>query len=54
MASGFHKPHVLIEDYDEYNKKMEQIFEDFEAKQKEGSVVSQVPEQEDEAKGVSV
>ena len=54
LASGFHKPHVLTEDYDKYNEKMEQMMEDFKAnkKEKDGSVVSQVPDQKEEAKGL--
>ena len=52
LASGFHKPHVLTEDYDKYNKKIEQMIEDCVAKNKDSSEISQAPEQEDEAKGV--
>lgn len=51
LASGFHKPHVLTEDYDKYNKKIEQMIEDCDAKNEDNSAVSQVPDQKDEAKG---
>lgn len=52
LASGFHKPHVLTEDYDKYNEKIEQMIEDFKAKQEDCPVASQVPDQREEAKGV--
>ena len=52
LASGFHKPHVLTEDYDKYNEKMEQMIEDFKAKQEDCPVASQVPDQREETKGV--
>lgn len=51
LASGFYKPHVLTEDYDKYNEKMKQMVEDFNAKQKDGPVASQVPDQGEEPKG---
>ena len=50
FATGHYKPHVLTEDYDEYNEKMKQMMEDF--KVKNDSVISQVPDQREEAKGV--
>ena len=52
FATGFYKPHVLTEDYDKYNKKIEQMIENFKAKQEADSAVSQVSDQKKEAKGV--
>ena len=52
FATGFYKPHVLTEDYDKYNKKIEQMIEDRVANNKDSSEISQAPEQEDEAEGV--
>ena len=53
LTSGFHRLHVLTEDYDGYNKKRKHMIEDFKAKKKYGSAISQVSEQEDEAKGTT-
>ena len=52
FATGFYKPYVLTEDYDKYNKKIEQMIEDRVANNKDSSEISQAPEQEDEAEGV--
>ena len=51
FATGHYKPHVLTEDYDKYNEKMEQMIKGFKAKKNDASVVSQSPDQRDETKG---
>lgn len=51
LATGYYKPHILTEDYDKSNKKIEQMIEDFETKKTDDSTVAQVAEQEDEAEG---
>lgn len=51
FATGFYKPHVLTEDYDNYNNKMEREIEEFKAKKSGRTAILQVQDQANEAEG---
>ena len=51
FAIGHYNPRILIEDYDKYSEKIEQVIADFKTKKIEGSAASQAPGQKEEANG---